>query len=553
MRLVIGIMIVAVCIALEAAAAAPILRHAESIQHEYIVALKERNPAAIEGLARSIAEAYGGEVVAIFDTVLGGLILRAPEGVIERLRNDPRVRFIESNGRTQLFSRAEVSSTTSSQSAFFSGEELWYLDRIDSKCPGDMDSVYQFCETNGTNVVIYMLDTGVWAGHPEFGGRVIQSVDFDGRAEVGAPSDPSLLYRNQGANPCTYDAEGWHGTATASVAAGTNVGVADGAFIISLAVFDCRGAGDVGAMIGALNWIVGRTGTQQLAQYRDPSLYPANVARNMDGSLWPAVINLSGLTFPGDRVSGASWSIEAAVWDMVNNWQIPVITSANNQSGDACNTAPANLGMGGPGAQSILQDGSPGFSPGCVLTVGGTQKPSVHEATTECNLAGQAMVMMDNRWQGSNFVGSNSGPCVSLWAPAFNIYAARHDRYRQVSGSLYGYANGTSFSAPIVSGLAARFIHQQISRGLGRPSPFTVYDFLMSNDADTMYHDYTPAHYQCGTDTFTQPGCCVAVAPGQPCPSGQARQYVPPATSSRGHVYFWELPCRRRAATRPPG
>lgn len=69
----------------------------------------------------------------------------------------------------------------------------------------------------------------------------------------------------------------------------------------------------------------------------------------------------------------------------------------------------------------------------------------------------------DYRWQeydawgspiSGNGNGSSYGQCVSIWAPAKSIKAAHH------LNNASGVWSGTSFSSPIVAGVAARYLEQ---------------------------------------------------------------------------------------------
>lgn len=58
-----------------------------------------------------------------------------------------------------------------------------------------------------------------------------------------------------------------------------------------------------------------------------------------------------------------------------------------------------------------------------------------------------------------NNPGSNYGPCVSVWAPAWNVQvagAAGPSTYR----TTYRHRSGTSFASPYVAGVAARLLQR---------------------------------------------------------------------------------------------
>jgi subtilisin family serine protease len=88
-----------------------------------------------------------------------------------------------------------------------------------------------------------------------------------------------------------------------------------------------------------------------------------------------------------------------------------------------------------------------GIQPG-VIVVGGTSfQPSTG---------------IDARWQTASLSGegsgSNSGVCVDLWAPAADIVVAGNQAANQ-----YLKLSGTSFAAPIVAGMVARYLEDHPS------------------------------------------------------------------------------------------
>jgi len=126
-------------------------------------------------------------------------------------------------------------------------------------------------------------------------------------------------------------------------------------------------------------------------------------------AMTPAVANIS-------IGSGLSSVIDAAVTNTVAA-NITVVVSAGNGKIDACNRSPARV----PGA----------------ITVG-----AINPNT-------------DTVWQNPNVstLGSNFGPCVDLFAPGFNILSADIS-----SSTATRFDQGTSFAAPHVTGIAARFL-----------------------------------------------------------------------------------------------
>lgn len=96
-----------------------------------------------------------------------------------------------------------------------------------------LSGTYDFDSTGGAGANIFVLDTGVRTTHQDFGGRAQASGPNPGDAQ---------------------DCEG-HGTAVASLAAGSTYGIAKKAKVFGIRVLGC---GDVGATtdaLGAIDWL----------------------------------------------------------------------------------------------------------------------------------------------------------------------------------------------------------------------------------------------------------------------------------------------------------
>jgi subtilisin family serine protease len=153
---------------------------------------------------------------------------------------------------------------------------------------------------------------------------------------------------------------------------------------------------------------------------------------------------------------GCAAAVENNIRNMLNS-NIVVVTSANNQNDDRCATQiPARMGYGGmydPGNQPTWP---------FVITVGGTDTADQRYTCPSCSQVSEP--------------GSNFGQCVGLYAPARSIRAAHiasSTAYRteqvwvdQAKAQVPSYSaitaesvsTGTSFAAPIVSGIAARLL-----------------------------------------------------------------------------------------------
>lgn len=163
----------------------------------------------------------------------------------------------------------------------------WALDRLD----GSKDGKY-FFPSSGQNVRIYIVDTGVDATHPDFGGRVLNGFDAFGT------------------NLDQTDCHG-HGTHVAGLAAGQYFGAAKQATIVPVRVMNCSGQGSTSTLTAGIDWIL---------------------ANNPSGTT--SIVNMS-IGGPKDT------AVNAATARLISAG-IVVVAAAGNSNTDACNSSPAS-------------------------------------------------------------------------------------------------------------------------------------------------------------------------------------------------------------------
>lgn len=180
----------------------------------------------------------------------------------------------------------------------------WGLDRLDqinlTNPKLDQKYIYSY---SGTNTNMYIVDSGVRRTHIDMAGRVYRI--FDG--------EPSM-------NDSSYygDCAG-HGTAVASVAAGTELGVAKSALIFDARIFDCDGYGSSDTVSAALNALV---------------IHRANYPTRK------CIINLS---FANTEDSDPSEIVEADINAILDEHDCVVVAAAGNGAEDACTVSPARI------------------------------------------------------------------------------------------------------------------------------------------------------------------------------------------------------------------
>lgn len=471
-------------------ARARVQRHANAVSGRYMVLLTENlSSEAYEGLLSSLAATYNFRVATPWRTAPRGFVCdNLSPADHERLANDPRISLIEDDAELSAPQLAAIqdSFVDPDGSGPLPYEYLWHLDRLDEATFGARDGSYELCP-EARSVYAYVLDTGVRTNHVEFENRVVLSRAFDNDNPDG------VLDMTNGCYDPNFPNDAPHGTWVASALAGTRVG-ASKAQIISLRTLTCSGISRASWLINAVRWIRSAPGAVSPTSQGDPFRTQASL------------VNLSAGT-PSWQPSDFT-NVNAAVDALVTAQQIPFFTAANNYSADACMFSPASLAY-----TNVNRNGK-------VFVVGGT--------TTG------AYDTNDYRWQiwdgstqriGINS-GSNAGSCVSIYAPAAEIYVADKattDRYLRQSG--------TSFAAPLTAGVAARYMERTGLRTYAQ-----VYNYLLDAAASTgtpLYNVTTTEYWHCVANNLnyrSNPGTC---------PAGDAPVHFPAVgnSSSAGILY----------------
>lgn len=263
-----------------------------AVSDSYIVVLKDNVvTSTVSALANSLAGDYGADVTRTFGSALDGFSIKATEAEAKRLAADSDVAYVVQNQRIHTQQTAS-----------------WGLDRID-QADLPLDDAYNVTN-KADNVTAYVIDTGVTADHPDFGGRVTGGADF-----IDNDDDPTD--------------ENGHGTHVAGTIGGETYGVAKGVQIVPVRVLDANGSGTTEQVVAGIDW----------------------VAQNASG---PSVANMSlGGTADqalDDAVRGA---ISAGVTFGI---------AAGNEGQDAGNTSPARVTEGITVAASDNQDAQADFS-----------------------------------------------------------------------------------------------------------------------------------------------------------------------------------------------
>ena len=181
-----------------------------------------------------------------------------------------------------------------------SGGPGWGLDRIDQRSL-PLDSRFTPPPADGAGVTVYLIDTGLDVGNPQFGGRASLGINLTGTDVTDCPDEVGVS----------------HGTFVAGIVGGATTGVAKQAKLVEVQALGCSEGGS----------------TMTLKQERRAVIRATSwIRRNAER---PAVVNMS-LAF------GRNAGIDRAVRRLVRSG-IPVIAAAGNQGADACTKSPAHL------------------------------------------------------------------------------------------------------------------------------------------------------------------------------------------------------------------
>lgn len=252
---------------------APVLqaRGPDGIPGQYIVVFQDvvNDP---PGLAGQLAAAHGFAPMYTYTGVLRGFAARLSDQAVAALQRNPNVSYIEQD-QTVTVSATQTNAT-------------WGIDRIDQR-NRPLSGTYTY-NTTASNVYVYIIDTGIYTSHTQFGGRAANVYDaFGGNGQ---------------------DCNG-HGTHVAGTVGGSTYGVAKAVRLRGVRVLNCSGSGSWSGIIAGMDWV-----------------------RN--NRVNPAVANMS-------LGGGYSSSVNTAANNLANSGVFVAVASGNS-SANACNYSPAS-------------------------------------------------------------------------------------------------------------------------------------------------------------------------------------------------------------------
>ena len=248
------------------------------------------------GLARELVRVHGGSLLFTYSSAIKGFAARLSEPAARALARNPLVAYIEPDQEFRV---------DATQSMDANGDP-WGLDRIDQGAL-PLSRTYTYTAT-GAGVHAYIIDTGIWTLHGDFGGRANNVYD-------------AFLATGE-------DCHG-HGTHVAGTVGGTTYGVAKGVSLHGVRVLSCAGLGLTSQIIAGIDWV-------------------------RQNHVKPAVANMS----LGGGLSTALNTATTNLW----NAGVFVAVAAGNDNADACQASPASASGAFTAAASTKTDAKASFS-----------------------------------------------------------------------------------------------------------------------------------------------------------------------------------------------
>jgi len=226
--------------------------------------------------------------------IFGSVLHNTNQSNIEKLLSDSRVSKIYADTTVEL-ADTQYSPT-------------WGLDRIDQTyLPLNARYTYQ---NDGSDVNVFVIDSGINSNHPEFNGKTIPEVSFY-VPNTGPPGGPPACTRILCDPPViiipTGDSNG-HGTHVAGTIAGSTYGVAKNANLHSVKIFGSSGSTSSSVITNALVWL--------------------NNEIDENPELLPAVVNMSYRSLSSDT--------NVSLYQDLYDKGVVLVAAAGNDSNNYC-------------------------------------------------------------------------------------------------------------------------------------------------------------------------------------------------------------------------
>jgi len=270
------------------------------IPGDYIVTLRD-DVGDVAAVAQSISGLHKGALKHLYKAALKGFAIQnISDASAAAIASDPRVVRVEAD---QVMT-AIVTQTPAT----------WGLDRVDQHFL-PLNNSYTY-NNDGSNVTVYIIDTGINFTHTDFGGRASKGID-----EVTSGGSAA-------------DCNG-HGTHVSGTVGGTTYGIAKNVKLVAVRVLNCNGSGTTSGVIAGIDWV---TANRVL-----PAAANMSLGGGFSSSLNQAVAN--------STAAGVTYAV-----------------AAGNSAADACNSSPSSAPSAITVGATDINDGFAYFSNfgGCV-------------------------------------------------------------------------------------------------------------------------------------------------------------------------------------------
>jgi subtilisin family serine protease len=257
----------------------------KGIEGQYIVVFKDGADHGAEALRAGVSPMHSY-------TIIPGFAAKLNEAQLKGLLHNPNVAYIEQDAVVTL--DATQSNPT------------WGIDRIDQRSL-PLSRTYTYNSTAST-VYAYIIDTGIYTSHSQFGGRASNVFDAFGGSGT--------------------DCNG-HGTHVAGTVGSSTYGVAKSVRLRGVRVLNCSGSGTNSGVIAGMDWV-----------------------RN--NRINPAVANMS-------LGGGYSSTVNTAANNLANSG-VFLAVAAGNSAANACNYSPASASSATTVGSTTSSDGRSSFS-----------------------------------------------------------------------------------------------------------------------------------------------------------------------------------------------
>jgi len=245
-----------------------------AIPGDYIITLRD-NVTDVDGVARSLSALHKGALKHLYKSALKGFAVQnISPAAAAAIAADPRVERVEAD---------QVMTAIGTESP-----ATWGIDRIDQNVL-PLDNAYNYTN-DGSNVTVYIIDTGINFGHVDFGGRASTGVD---EVTIGGSA---------------ADCNG-HGTHVSGTVGGTRYGVAKNVQLVAVRVLNCAGSGTTSGVVAGIDWVTAHR-------------------------VLPAAANMS-------LGGGLSTTLNQAVARAVASG-VTFAVAAGNSTANACNSSPSS-------------------------------------------------------------------------------------------------------------------------------------------------------------------------------------------------------------------